>query len=77
MWRRRCTEVLEVESENGEVVLFGHSHDRRVRESEVEIGIAGVDLYCPSQQRRGQEGNAVLAGGEGGEEEARGVPADA
>jgi hypothetical protein len=64
-------EVLEVEGEDRQVVTLGYRHDGGVREAEVQIGEAGVDLDRSAQQPGGEMGDSMLAGRQGREEEAR------
>jgi hypothetical protein len=73
MPRASCAEVLEVEGQDRQVAMFGHRHHGCVREPEAQVSEAGIDLDRSAEESLGQEGDLVLAGREGGEEQARGM----
>jgi hypothetical protein len=67
--------VLEVEGEHRQIVPLGVRHDRGVRQAEIEVGEASIDLDGVSQKTCRQERDLVLAGGQAGEEQPGGVRA--
>lgn len=75
-WGSGGAEVREVEREDRQSVALGERHDRCVRQPEIEVAVAAVDLDRATEYARGEVGDLVLAGVERGEEPARGVASD-
>ncbi len=54
-----------------------HRHDRRVGKTEVQSGVAAIQLNGSTQESGGQEVNLVLSAGQSAQECGRGVKAHA
>lgn len=74
--RPSSAEILEIEGKDRELAALCECHDRGIYETEIEVGVLGVDLGCAAEQPRGHLCDAMLPAGKSRQERARGIRAN-